>query len=154
MSDTATASTLALIVNESNGNLDDFSISTSTCRREGIKATKDDSKKIKEDFVSKLSGRSLTLHFDGKSVREFTGGKHLQQERIAVIVSSPELEQPQVLGVPPAPSSKAEDQENVIVDLIEEWGLKNHIMAFGFDTTSSNTGRHNGAVGKSSKRIY
>ena len=29
---------------------------------------------------------------------------------------------------------------------MREWELKDHIMAFSFDTTSSNTGAHNGAV--------
>ena len=137
---------IALIIKKPGGNLDDFVLSTRTCRREGVKAVIEDADKIKETFKNNLKVRDLTLHFDGKAVRELTAGCHLEQERIAVIVSSPTLKSPQVLGVPPARSSKGVDQLAVLTKLIEEWGVKEFIMAIGFDTTSSNTGIHAGAV--------
>ena len=146
MSDTATTSSLALVIKESGGDLDDFVLSTSTCRRQGIKAVTADAENIKEVFKENLKERDLTLHFDGKSVKEFSAGRHLDQERIAVIVSSPTLKSPQVLGVPPALSSKGVDQLAVLTKLIEEWGVKDYIMAIGFDTTASNTGVNAGAV--------
>ena len=93
----------------------------------------------KKKIKNSLTGRDLTLHFDGKAVTEFTDGSPLNQERIAVIVSSPSLQSPQVLGVPPAKSSKGVDQLGVVVKLLEEWQLKEFIMAIGFDTTASNT---------------
>ena len=37
MSDVATSSTLALVIKEFGRNLDDLALSTSTCRREGVK---------------------------------------------------------------------------------------------------------------------
>ena len=77
-------------------------LSTTTCRREGVKAVLKDVDMIKEKFKDNLVARNLTLHFDGKAVKEYTRGCHLDQERIAVIVSSPTLQSPQVLGVPPA----------------------------------------------------
>ena len=146
ISDVATASNLALIINESNGNLDDFVVSTSTVRRRGIDAVKKNAEDIKRGFKDTLTAKDLTLHFDGKSVKEFTGGQHLEQERIAAIVSSPSLPHPQVLGIPPAESSKGVDQLEVLKKLLEEWGLTEHIIALGFDTTASNTGVHAGAV--------
>ena len=146
ISDAATSSGLALIINESNGNLDDFVISTSTVRREGITAVKKNANDIIENFKENLKSKDLTLHFDGKSVKEFTEGQHLEQERIAVIVSAPSLPSPQVLGVPAADSSKGVDQRDVLTKLIEEWGVTEHIIALGFDTTASNTGVHAGAV--------
>ena len=72
---------------------------------------------------------------------------------MAVVVSSPNLESPQLIGVPPAPSSKAADQEEVIGGLIEEWNIQEHIMAFSFDTTASNTGAHNGAVVRLERKL-
>ena len=146
ISDAATTSNLALVINESNGNLDDFVLSTSTARREGIAAVKKNAQDVMSRFKENLTSKDLTLHFDGKSVKEFTGGKHLEQERIAVIVSSPSLDSPQVLGVPAAESSKGSDQMEVVVKLIESWDITDHIMALGFDTTASNTGVHGGAV--------
>ena len=146
LSDVATASNLALIVNESNGNLEDFILSTSTVRRRGISAVKKNAEEVKETFKNNLSAKDLTLHFDGKSVKELTSGQHLEQERIAIIVTSPTLDHPQVLGVPPAKSSKGVDQKQVLEKVLEEWGLSEHIMALGFDTTASNTGVYSGAV--------
>ena len=128
MSDVATSSTLAFVIKEAGGNLDDFALSTSTCRREGVKAVTKEALEVKEKFRESLKTRDLTLHFDGKAVKEFTAGRHLDQERIAVIVSSPSLKSPQVLGVPPAESSKGSDQLAVVSRLIEEWGLKDFII--------------------------
>ena len=135
VSDAATASNIALIINESNGNLDDFVVSTSTVRRKGISAVEKDSEDIKKRFKESITAKDLTLHFDGKAVKEFTDGKHLEQERIAVIVSSPSLKDPQVLGVPAAESSKGVDQQKVLEKLLEDWGLEDYIMALGYDTT-------------------
>ena len=73
-------------------------------------------------------------------------GEHIKHERIAVIVSSPDLDAPQLLGVLPARSSKAADQEKVIIELIEDWNIKDKISALCFDTTASNTGVHSGVV--------
>ena len=132
---------LASIIKKSGGDLDDFVVSTSTTRREGVKAVTEDPDDIKKNKIK----NSLT-GFYGKAVTEFTDGSPLNQERIAVIVSSPSLQYPQVLGVPPAKSSKGVDQLGVVVKLLEEWQLKEFIMAIGFDTTASNTGVHAGAV--------
>ena len=111
--DVASTSNLALIIRESGGYLDDFVLSTTTCRREGVKAVIKDAEMIKEKFKDNLVARNLTLHFDGKAVKEYTSGCHLDRERIAVIVFSPTLQTPQVLGIPPADSSKGVDQLTV-----------------------------------------
>ena len=153
ISDVATASNLSLLIQESGGDLDDFVVSTSTCRRQGIKAVTEDTENIKEKFKINLSERDLTLHIDGKAVKEFSAGCHLEQERIAVIVSSPSLKSPQVLGVPPAESSKGVDQLAVVMELIKEWGIEEYIMAISFDTTTSNTGVNFGDITLVEKEI-
>ena len=86
-------------------------------------------------------------------MKEFSAGCHLEQERIAVIVSSPSLKSPQVLGVPPAESSKGVDQLAVVMELIKEWGIEEYIMAISFDTTASNTGVNSGAITLVEKEI-
>ena len=117
---------MALIINESNGNIDNFALSTFTVRREGIAVVQKNADDIRKKFKESLAAKDLTLHFDGKAVKEFAGVTHLEQERIAVIVSSPTLADPQVLGIPPAESSKGTDQQKVLIELIEEWGLKDY----------------------------
>ena len=79
-------------------------------RREGIEGVKKNAEDIKKTLKESLANKDITLHFDGKSVR----GLHLEQERIAVIVSSPTLENPQVLGIPAADSSKGADQQKLL----------------------------------------
>ena len=107
-------------------------ICPSIVRREGIKAVKNNAEQIKKEFKENLKNKDLTLHFDGKSVKEFTAGRHMEQERIAVIVSSPSLEHPQVLGIPPSESSKGVDQQRVLMDVIEEWGGQGVHHCYGF----------------------
>ena len=45
---------IALIIKKSGGNLDDFVLSYTTCRREGGKALVRNANKIKETFKNKL----------------------------------------------------------------------------------------------------
>src|SRR6218665_2669251 len=51
----------------------------------------------------------------------------------------------QLLSVPKLPSGTGQAMADVMIEVISEWGVKNCIKALSFDTTSSNTGRKNGA---------
>lgn len=50
-----------------------------------------------------------------------------------------------MLGVPKLPNGTGEGIANAVYDLLVEWNLQDHVQAMGFDTTSANTGVHNGA---------
>src|SRR6478609_12047720 len=70
----------------------------------------------------------------------------LQEElvdRLPVIVSGAGIDQ--LLGVPKLPSGTGEAQASAVARALEEWGLIDRVSAMCFDTTSSNTGRVNGA---------
>src|SRR6218665_1904518 len=43
------------------------------------------------------------------------------------------------------PSGTGQAMADVMIEVLSEWGVKNCIKALSFDTTSSNTGRKNGA---------
>lgn len=49
------------------------------------------------------------------------------------------------MGVPHIPSGSGKEISNAVFDTLEKWGLLDKVVAFVFDTTSSNTGRLNGA---------
>ena len=78
-------------------------------------------------------GQTLFLVFDGKSVEETS--KRMKQSRLslAVMVESPDLEEPQVFGVPVLKSNSEEDQIEAIWPLLEEWGVLDHLGVLLFD---------------------
>ena len=75
-----------MLIKAGGGDIGDFVVSTSTARREGIRAVTSDASNIKNDFKNSLAARDLTLHFDGKAVKEYTAGVHKEKERIALLL--------------------------------------------------------------------
>ena len=71
MSDVATSSSLALVIKEFGRNLDDLALSTSTCRREGVKVVTKEALKVKKILREFLKTSDPTLYFE-KPVKEFT----------------------------------------------------------------------------------
>lgn len=68
-------------------------------------------------------------------------------DRIAVLISGfPLLESSKLLGVPIIPNSTGSAQHEAVVMLLEKWGVFRELIALVFDTTSSNTGRFQGAA--------
>ena len=94
------------------------------------------------------AGRTLFLLFDGKSVEETSKRVKQAKQRLAVVIDSPNLEEPQVLGVPVTKTSRAEDQVDAIWPLLEEWGVLDQLAGASFDTTSENTGWQRGVVSR------
>ena len=95
----------------------------------------------------------MVLHFDGKTVEEITDSRKLKNERIAVVVTGPDLEGEQVLGVVVASSSKGKDQEKAVYELLQEWEVTERVVALCCDTTASNTGKWNGACVRLQKTL-
>lgn len=142
---------LANIINVGGGNVDDFSLSNKTVRRAGTVTVKEAAEKIKNDFtkilIEDLGGKEvLIVYFDGKAIHQFHDKIKSVKKRISVIAGSPLLPSDQVLGVPFTPSNSGKDQKKVVMEKLEEWGIESYICGLGFDTTSDNTGRKNGAV--------
>ena len=87
----------------------------------------------------------------------FDGNK---EERLAVFISgAPNYTEGVVIGIPilsdknDNPTSTGEAQYSAVVKLLQEWNVKDDIVAMTFDTTSSNTGRHKGACTRLEKTI-
>ena len=144
ISNSGYASTLANIINVSGGIIEDFPLSTSSVWRAGKRVISEAAESIKSNYQLAIKDTYLTLHFDGKSVKEYTGNVKVINERLAVLVSSYKAA-PQLLGVPSIPSSSGSDQEAAIEKLIVKWGILPNVIALCFDTTSSNTGKWRGA---------
>ena len=74
-------------------------------------------------------------------MEDLTTNEHV--DRLLVIISG--LGVSQLLGIPKISSGTGEAQASVVMTSLEEWDLCDKVKAMCFDTTSSNTGRKNGA---------
>ena len=84
--------TSSLIVN-AGGNLKDFKISQSTANRKQKSEITSTATSAKDAFKEKVneSDGGFILHFDTKSVEDLTEGKKATRERLAVLLTSPDL---------------------------------------------------------------
>ena len=81
-----------------------------------------------------------------KIIFTFEGGKQSSQERLAVMITSEDIPDGQLLGVPATASGTGEEIAQGVLKLLDEWGIgAEHIAGLSFDTTASNTGAWNGA---------
>src|SRR6218665_1432818 len=109
---------------------------------------------MRQETIETLKGNQLILHFDGKIVEQqqeiCEGGMMVDCEGIAVSVTSPQFGDngDLLLGVVLSDSSKGSDQAYNILSLLECYEICDQIFAIILccDTTSSNTGVHNGTV--------
>lgn len=94
------------------------------------------------DRLKDKAGSNKILHYDGKIVKEFTHGKKMKNERIAVSVN---IEGDNfLLGIPACESSTGECQSEEIIKLLESYNISEDVIGLVFDTTATNTGRHSG----------
>ena len=87
----------------------------------------------------------LVAHFDGKLLPNFDGGKRVLQDCMPVVVSGFGVEK--LLGIPKLPVGTGTLMGQKVVEFVREWpGVEEHLSGLCFDTTSSNTGIHAGAI--------
>ena len=130
--------TLSAAVHASGQKVDDYNINRSSIHRERQKHRLFMASKLKASFDPLTL---LTLHFDGKLMMDLTGDAKM--DRLSVIVSGNGVDQ--LLCIPKLSASTGEAMANAMFEAVESWGIKKHIKAISFDTTTSNTGRKNGA---------
>lgn len=120
-------------------------MSKSNVHRIGKKVVKETAAAVRESVKSK-QGSIMILHFDGKIVKEYTKGKKLTRDRLAVSVNCEGEDT--LLGIPPCINSTGECQTEKIIEVLESYGLKNEIKGLVFDTTASNTGKEKGVCNR------
>jgi hypothetical protein len=92
---------------------------------------------IKKEFHA---NEPLTVHWDGKLLKDLTSNKHV--DRLPILLSG--LSVSRLLGVPKLTFGTGEAQARAIIDALQEWGVSEAVAAMCFDTTAANTGRRNG----------
>jgi hypothetical protein len=137
-SDRMAVQILAPIIKATGEDIGDISINRSSIRRYRQKHRAIVSLKLKSEFNPH---KPLVLHWDGKLMQDLTGDEKV--DRLPIIVSGSGTEQ--LLCIPKLSTGTGKAMADAIIDTLSEWGLADSIKALSFDTTSSNTGRMNGA---------
>ena len=93
---------------------------------------------LKADF---LGDCPFVVHWDGKLLWDLTTKEHV--DRLPVIVTGNGVSQ--LLKVAKLSNGTGLQQAKAVVEALDDWDLKQKVVAMSFDTTSSNTGRKQGA---------
>ena len=76
---------------------------------------------------------------------DFTDGIKSKKERLAVLVSSPGMDEEQLLGIPAMDGATGEDVMEAVMGVLQEWNLDStNVAGLSFDTTAVNTGQWKG----------
>ena len=116
-------------------------MSKSNIHRIGRKVIQETAEEAREALRAK-AGLNMILHYDGKLVKEYTDGKKLKRERLALSVTCDR--EHFLLGVPPVADSIGACQTEKIIEILEENSLKEDIKGLVFDTTASNIDKEKG----------
>jgi len=134
---------IASVLSVSGENISNYTLSKSTLHRHRASNRLAVTKEIKSAFSCPSD---VTIHWDGKSVKN-VAGKTKTQEYCAVAITSPGVySEGKLLGAMELANSTGRSQAEGVIAASEEWGATNSIRAMVFDTTSSNTGIKNGAA--------
>lgn len=137
-SDRNAVQVIAPVIHATGEDVKDFKISRSSIRRSRQVHRANISSQLKAEFNLR---KPLVLHWDGKLMNDLTGDKKV--DRLPIIVSGCGTEQ--LLCVPKLSSGTGKSMANAMIATLTDWGITDNIRALSFDTTSSNTGRINGA---------
>ncbi|XP_065656789.1 uncharacterized protein LOC136082200 [Hydra vulgaris] len=141
---------LGAVIKALGGNVNDLNISRSSVARSRFKYIEDLGTTIRSSYYEEMAGKNLILHFDSKLVKEIEEKLKItvKKERVAISVTSPEFttKDNRLLGIIPVESTKGKNQAIVIQNILEYFEIADNIIGVCTDTTSSNTGRLNGAI--------
>lgn len=130
----------AKIVNVGGGNVEDFTLSTSSAWRQRNEQRVKVANKIKQNWEKP---DFAVVHWDSKLIKDLSGRT---QERVAVLVSGSPNNPPKLLGISSIENATGTAQHDAVIELLDEWNVTKQIVALVFDTTASNTGKYKGCA--------
>lgn len=121
-------------------NVDDLTLCTTSLYQARKKIRCSVGLGIRETFCPETP---LVAHFDGKLLPNEDG---VNSDRMPIVVSGLNIEK--LLSIPKLPGSgTGVVMGNTIVEILRQWkGVPDWLAGLCFDTTSANTGVHNGAI--------
>ena len=122
--------------------IDTMSLSTSTIYRARKSVRKSLVLSQKDLFIPSTP---LVAHFDGKLLPDSDGRSDELVDRMPIVVSGVNVEK--LLAIPKLPISTGESMGQAVIQTLQDWkGVPDWLAGLCFDTTSSNTGIHTGAI--------
>ena len=148
VSEDGSAEITAGFYKECDVDLEDVILSSATSHRSRVEECGKIRDKAMEDLRAKVVEENikLTLHYDTKLMKQRMEGRRSQLERLALVMSAPELERPQLLAMLGLEGSTALEQATAAHAVLQETGLERYIVDLCYDTTAVNTGRLGGTV--------
>ncbi|GBN13660.1 hypothetical protein AVEN_66186-2 [Araneus ventricosus] len=123
-------------------NIDELAINQNTIQRYREYFRKTKATRIKELFKENEPS-FVCVHWDSKLLPALNV-RGLKSERLPIIVAYKDEEK--LLGVPKLENSSGKEQAMAAWNVLKDWGLEDKAQILCSDTTSSNTGRINGAI--------
>ena len=122
--------------------IDSMPLSASTFRRALRVARKTLTETLRPQFVPNTP---LIVHFDGKVLLNSDGRLEDLVARMPIVVSGINIEK--LLEIRKLPTSTGEMMAKAVVQALQQWeGVMQLLVGLCFDSTSSNTGIHTGAI--------
>ena len=126
----------AALTDHGGGDIDDISLSKSTCRRSRTTARSEMAADVRKNFSCSFG----QISFDGKLLKDLFGPEKMNRLAI-VLVEEPES---QILGIMKTADGTGRIEAEAVKRVLDTWEISEKIIACGFDTTTSNTGIHKG----------
>ena len=138
LSNNVLTTVVAAVTNHGGGDIDELSLSKSTARRHRISARSEKAASIKKNFNCSVG----QINLDGKLLSDLGGfGK---VNRLAVVLV--QEQDNKILCISKTENATGRTEAEMVKQTLDDWKIAEKIIASGFDTTSSNTGVHKGAI--------
>ena len=136
----------AQFVKACSGDISECSISTSTSYRQRKAGLKVAEERIQDDFKNKALQALMILHWDGKKIKYQK--RRQKDDRLAIVASFPRpTDKHQFLGAPRIPDGTGSSMKQALMTILGRWEISHDsILGMSWDTTSSNTGIHQGSA--------
>lgn len=132
---------------ELNADPSQTKLSRSTIKRKRKRNRFTVASNIKKNFLLQSHTKKFIVHWDGKLLPDCmnvdNGLKKIKVDRIAIAVSGNGMNK--MLGVPKIVKGSGIEMARVVNDELEKWEVAEAVVGMCYDTTSSNTGKCNGA---------
>lgn len=147
LSSAAHLSMVSSTINAAGGNMQEMVASLPTAKRHRKEAQAELAKDIKSKYTAKFKSSKKVLHWDGKVTQFRDVQGFVYQDCNAVVLSMPlSGVKPQFIGAPVVQHGTGQLLAASALQCAETWEAKDDIIATCFDTTSANTGIHQGAA--------
>ena len=147
LSSAAHLAMVASTVNAAGGDMNQIVASLPTAKRHRKSAQQQIAISVRDQFIEKYKGMYKTLHWDGKVTQFLDAQGLVYQDCNAVVLSIPmSARTPQFIGAPVVQRGTGVLLADACMHCLDDWEATEDIIGIGSDTTSANTGIHEGAA--------